>query len=112
EEGTSSLQANTALCVAPDACAPGTMELVPATASTPALCEVCEPGQWCAGADAQPQACDDATWDDDGDPATPCVPKTTCAAGSFVKDAGSPLADRTCTSCEPGSFSPTTNAPT
>ena len=71
----------------------------------------CVPGAFCAGgADLLP--CDAGSWDDDSDPATPCVPRTDCMPGQFVRDDGDAETDRTCTNCPDGTSSAQPNATT
>jgi len=55
-------------------------------------------------------ACAAGTYDDDGDPFTPCVAWTQCAAGQHVASAGTATTNRTCVACETATFSTTTNA--
>lgn len=49
-------------------------------------------------------------WDDDADPATACVDKTVCSAGSSVTSPGSATTDRSCALCAGGAYSPTENS--
>ncbi|MCA9579996.1 MAG: hypothetical protein KC668_31425, partial [Myxococcales bacterium] len=80
--------------------------------TAPPVCTDCSAGEYCAGGAAAAVACDDGdgTWDDDSDPATVCVARTTCAAGSYVATEGDATNDRTCTACATGSYSATENA--
>jgi hypothetical protein len=108
--GQYSSSINAGMCVDVGQCAPGTVETVPATQSSPAQCADCSPGSYCAGGQATEVACDASSWDDDQDPATPCISKTTCAPGQYVAGAGSTTTDRSCTACASGKFSATQNA--
>lgn len=103
---------NVGACVALGECAPGSVRTTAADAGVdgPTSCEPCEPGQYCAGATAQATQCDDGSWDDDGDPATPCSPMTTCVEGEYVAAAGDALTDRQCDACVDGEFSAARNA--
>ncbi len=96
---------NSGSCVAVGECPPGTVVRTPATETTPAECDDCEPGQYCAGGQADGVDCGDGDWDDDEDPATPCIAQTACLAGEHIESAGGPLADRTCAACADGTFS-------
>ena len=55
--------------------------------------------------------CPDGTWDDDGDPGTACIAWTDCVPGEYVSMDGTPVTDRECTTCPPGTDSTETNAP-
>ena len=54
--------------------------------------------------------CGSGTWDNDGNPATACVPWTDCLAGQYVVSDGTATTDRTCAACGSGTFSTTINA--
>lgn len=108
--GQYSASLNAGTCVDADECPPGTVETAPATQTAPAECDDCASGTYCAGGQADEVACNSNSWDDDQDPATPCVPKTTCAAGQFVQSAGNATTDRSCSPCAAGRFSTTQNA--
>lgn len=102
---------NAGACVAVGECAPGSVRVSAADAGDgPAECEDCDPGQYCAGADAQAETCAAGTWDDDSNPATPCSAMTPCALGEYVADAGDALSDRQCEVCAEGEFSDVVNA--
>lgn len=109
---TSSDGLNLGACVAEGECAPGSVRVTPLEddGSEPASCEPCEPGDYCAGAKAEAVHCAEDTWDDDGDPATPCSPKTPCAQGEHIDTAGDALTDRQCAPCADGEFSTAINA--
>jgi hypothetical protein len=108
--GTYSDSLNAGACVELGQCAPGSVEVVPGTDTTPAECEDCNSGEFCAGGQTAAVACADDDWDDDGDPATPCVAKTTCAPGQYVTAAGDVVTDRSCAACADGAFSDSSNA--
>lgn len=76
------------VCNAPP-CAPGF------SADLSACCAACSPGDYCAGDDAPATQCDAGTWDDDHNPATPCVPHTECVDGA-VTQVGTPTQDAHC----------------
>lgn len=73
-------------------------------------CERCSAGSYCSGKTAAELPCASDTWDDDGDPGTPCVVKTTCAQGQFVDEDGGATVDRTCLFCDAETFAPESNA--
>lgn len=108
--GTYTSGVNESVCLGPSECPAGTIEMAPGTSATAPTCGSCSPGEHCAGGKALPMSCGGDTWDDDGDPATPCVAKTVCAAGTWVTRPGSALTDRICTLCSGGTFSVTENA--
>ena len=58
----------------------------------------------------EPKPCAEGTWDHDEDPDTQCETWTTCEAGAYVEEDGSPTADRQCAACEDGTFSDGENA--
>lgn len=109
-DGQYSASINAGSCVEANACAPGTVEVAPATDSAPAECEPCSPGTFCAGGGAPEVACSSGTWDDDTDPATPCVNKTDCAPGQHVQSNGNATTNRSCSACASNHYSTTTNA--
>jgi hypothetical protein len=85
------------MCLSPNACQAGSVEVTPATEDTPAVCKNCQAGTHCAGGSAPAIDCGDGTWDDDHNPATPCVEWTVCTwAGGGEAKAGTATADRTC----------------
>ncbi len=108
--GQYSQSINAGACVAADQCAPGTVEVTPATGTAPAECDACSAGSYCAGGHTTQVACAAGSWDNDLDPATPCVAKTDCAAGHYVASEGTTTTNRTCGACATGKFSATTNA--
>jgi alpha-tubulin suppressor-like RCC1 family protein len=101
---------NQTSCQPQGTCAAGTVQTAPGTATSPAICAACEPGTYCAGDTTPAAACGPSTWDNDGNPATPCVEKTPCAPGTFVSSEGTTTADRLCAPCEAGQYSTATNA--
>ena len=103
---------NLGSCAAVSECPAGTVQSAAATETSPLECEVCARGTYCAGGQAEPVSCPVGTWDDDGDPATPCVSKTVCVAGQSLLSEGSTSSDRSCTPCSDGTFSTTMNAVT
>ncbi|MBK6849020.1 MAG: hypothetical protein IPG96_16290 [Proteobacteria bacterium] len=92
------------------ACAAGTEQTAPGTATTPPTCSPCSAGSYCAGSTTPPSPCAAGTWDHDGSAATACVAKTTCNAGQYVGSEGTPTADRSCSACPNGTFSAQANA--
>lgn len=102
---------NAGSCAAPGQCAAGTLETAPATQSSDATCEPCAAGNYCAGGQAQAVACGPESWDDDADPATPCVAKRACAAGQYVVSDGDSTTNRSCSPCAADQYSTTMNAP-
>ncbi|NLN63707.1 MAG: hypothetical protein GX146_12635, partial [Myxococcales bacterium] len=52
-----------------------------------------------------PPLCAKGTWDDDGNPATPCIAWTTCEAGEYIHTKGSDTVDQACARCPEGTFS-------
>lgn len=101
---------NQAMCVGVDACPPGTVQAAPATPSSAAVCSACTVGQYCAGDTTPAVPCSGGTWDHDADPATTCVARTSCAAGTYVSNEGNATHDRVCTPCSSGAYSSATNA--
>jgi Gylcosyl hydrolase family 115 C-terminal domain/TNFR/NGFR cysteine-rich region len=87
----------------PSSCPPGTTRDANA-------CVACATGTFCAGAETAPEACAAETWDHDADPASVCVPKSSCSAGEWVLSPGDRRSDRECATCEEGFFSQEANA--
>jgi len=108
EPGTFSTGNNQSRCQPSGSCKAGTQ---PAAGSGPAsvACTPCAAGEYCPGGAARAAACAGDTWDNDGDPATICVPFTECQPGEYVSSPGSATADRSCTSCPTGFYSTTIN---
>lgn len=91
---TTSTINETACSAVAGTCAPGTV------LDANGQCQDCVPGEYCAGGGAAAAICSAGTFDKDGNPATPCVDKTTCHAPTeYVVDPGSPVTDRTCGYC-------------
>ncbi len=103
--GTYSSGVDRSACLPEDVCPAGTVR-------RGGGCEPCPAGQHCAGGDAPGVECTEGSWDDDGDPATACVPQTSCSPGFLVAGDGSATEDRSCASCAGGSYSATMNAGT
>lgn len=111
-QGTYTSGPNQSTCVDIGSCAPGTIQTAAGTDTAPPTCMACSAGEYCAGGTAPAAACNagDGTWDHDSDPATTCVARTTCVAGTAVSGEGNATADRTCAACTTGTFSDATNA--
>ena len=103
--GTYSSGVDRSACLPEDVCPAGTVR-------RGGGCEPCPAGQHCAGGDAPGVECTEGSWDDDGNPATACVPQTSCSPGFLVAGDGSATEDRSCASCAGGSYSATMNAGT
>ncbi|HPB95347.1 MAG TPA: hypothetical protein PKW66_05510, partial [Polyangiaceae bacterium] len=73
-------------------------------------CQPCVAGQYCAGGEAAPVDCGSGIYDDDLDPATPCIEWSDCEPGQMETGSPSAIADRQCQICETGSFNTETNA--
>lgn len=73
-------------------------------------CEPCSPGNYCSGKTDAEVPCESDSWDDDGNPATPCIVRTSCAPGQFVSEEGSAVVDRGCSFCAEETFSVESNA--
>lgn len=102
-EGETTTTANAGECTGASDCAAGTL-------ATDGGCVACSAGNYCSGKSDAPAPCETPTWDDDSDPATPCVVRTVCAPGQFVVDDGSALTDRSCDFCAEATFSSEDNA--
>ncbi len=109
--GTYTSGPNQSVCVPREGCAPGSVQTAPGTSTMPPTCARCAAGAYCPGGDLPSTACDADSWDDDADPATACVARTECVAGTHVAHAGSEVGDRSCAPCAAGTFSATSNAP-
>lgn len=110
-EDTYSIGLNSGACVAVGDCPPGTVVQMAATETTPAECNECSPGEYCAGGDAAAVECGYGDWDDDEDPATPCIAQTMCAAGEYIATPGDAVTDRSCAACPDGTFSEEPQSP-
>lgn len=62
------------------------------------------------GDELDPEPCPTGTWDHDSDPDTDCEAWTQCDPGERVDEAGTPSSDRTCASCEDGTYSDQENS--
>lgn len=101
--GETTTSPNAGECTGASDCAAGTYK-------SDDECVTCEPGNYCSGKTDSEVPCESGTWDNDNDPATPCVVKTSCAAGQFVGAEGSTVLDRTCDFCAAETFSIESNA--
>ena len=133
--GTWDHDANPAtLCAAQTACVAGEFVTAPGTSTTDRGCapcpasaysnapnsERCTPRLMCEdGTTAQNtptsstcNVCDGGTWDDDGDPETPCVAHRVCNPGQYVSVAGAAVIQQQCQACPVGTFSTTSNTGT
>jgi hypothetical protein len=108
-EGETSTVVNSGACTAEGECSAGTVRL-PLDASPDVECRACAPGAYCAGGDNPELECDEDSWDNDENPATPCIAKTVCVEGQYVVDAGSATRDRVCAACGDGRYSTSNNA--
>jgi hypothetical protein len=105
--GTESRSPNQGECIPSGTCAAGTV-LRPG--GKPSDCDPCAPGEHCPGAGLPKEPCTPGRWDHDSDPSTPCVEATRCETGQRVLAAPTALSDRSCTACESGTFSASSNA--
>lgn len=101
-DGEISTVVNSGSCTAEGQCEAGTVQTAPATSESPPSCMACEPGTYCAGADAPAVPCGVDVYDEDDNPATLCIEKTTCLEGQYVSAAGDAVTDRTCAACTSG----------
>ena len=100
EPGTFSTLDNQDTCSPWTLCEPGTHVSVPGTTTTDATCEACESGSYCEGGNAPVLDCAVLEgFDHDTDPATPCMPWTTCQNNEYVSVETTPHEDRRCTPC-------------
>ena len=97
------------VCKAAAVCPPGKHIYLPATPQTDVVCSACLAGTFSANAEAA--GCTSCPIDryqpEPG--ATACIPKSTCAPGTYVFSDGSHLTDRVCRACPAGTFSATEN---
>jgi hypothetical protein len=108
--GSSTSLPNQSACLSAKACPAGTVQTAAGTDTSAPVCKACVPGQFCSGGMAAAVACDGDSWDNDGNPATACVPVTQCPAGTYVAQAGTSTTDRICSPCLYGTFSTGFNA--
>lgn len=92
--GTFAADSNQIACQPYHVCTPGTMQLTPGSASSDVVCVSCSSGNYCPGGTAQAEPCASGTWDDDRNPATPCVAKSSCT--SLVLRENDAVTDRIC----------------
>lgn len=104
-DGETTTTVNSGACAGESDCEAGTFERGDE-------CVACSAGNYCSGKTDAEVPCDGNTWDDDGDPATLCVVKTSCAAGQFVIEDGTSVVDRSCDFCDEETFSSESNAAT
>jgi hypothetical protein len=109
-DGSYTSQENQSICLLSGDCPAGTAESSPGTATSKPDCAPCTEGEFCPGGSAPAKACADQTWDNDGDPATACVPWSVCPAGTYIAIPGSAVWDRVCGSCIDGTFSSAANS--
>jgi hypothetical protein len=107
-DGTTTSGSNEAGCLSPNVCSAGSVANEQPDAAN--ACEPCIAGSYCAGGRAEPQSCEDGTWDHDMNPATPCIRRTQCLAGQYVAAEGDAGNDRRCAACSGGSASVEANA--
>jgi hypothetical protein len=101
---------NQSACLDQGTCSAGSVQTAPGTSTSPVSCATCSVGEYCAGGSDPVVLC--ATgWDHDADPSTPCAPRTACVAGERVIEEGDATTDRSCETCEAGTFTTATNAP-
>lgn len=100
---------NQSVCLTAAQCPAGTVETTALSATAPRACIPCSSGEYCAGGSAAAVACPASTWDDDADPATLCVARSTCAAGTYATQPGAPTRDRSCSPCPSGTMTATEN---
>jgi hypothetical protein len=98
--------------VSPDASDAGTDTDAAVDAATDSGTDASDGGSD-ADADAGPTpvTCGASEWDHDSNPFTACVPWTDCAPGTHVVADGTSSTDRTCTACESGTFTSSSNQP-
>jgi hypothetical protein len=109
-DGTVSTSRNQVTCLPLDACPAGTREAAPASPNAEPECVACTPGHYCAGGKAPEMACAPETWDEDLNPASPCVSWSRCVPGQSVYGEGTSVTDRSCAGCVSGTFSVGDNA--
>jgi hypothetical protein len=86
-------------CLPQGSCTAGSVQVTAGTATSATVCMSCVAGEYCAGGTSPELVCPVGTWDQDSDPATMCVAKTVCPAGTLLASEGSPTTDRSCTAC-------------
>ena len=108
-EDTYTSEANQSQCLVQGSCEPGTVQTEPGSDTVPPACEDCDVGTYCLGGTAPMEACTSGTWDDDSDPATPCVGWTDCEAGTYATNTPSATVDRACDDCADGTYTDQAN---
>lgn len=108
-DGETSAVLNSGACTVAGQCGAGFVQSPAAGGGGGPECAACSPGTYCAGGETPVVACGSDVWDDDANPATPCVLKTTCLAGNYVAEPGTSTSDRECRDCAEG-FTDVSNA--
>lgn len=106
--GTYSVSVNVSACNEIGTCAAGTYQVLPVPSDAPP-CNDCVAGQYCAGGTTPAADCAAGTWDEDENPATPCIAWTSCLAGNYVSTAGSKTSDQVCSPCASGTYTTQAN---
>ncbi|WP_249755606.1 InlB B-repeat-containing protein [Microvenator marinus] len=102
---------NAASCTAWTICAAGTHETSAASATQDRVCTACAAGTYCPGGTDPQVTCTAGTWDHDASASTACQPWQDCQAGSAAQD-GTSTTNRTCTTCQAGTYASQMNAST
>jgi hypothetical protein len=108
--GTFTSQPNQSTCQPQQACPAGKVQTAAGTLSSPPTCEACPVGTHCPGGELPQVSCGGTTWDDDANPATPCISRSDCGPGTFLALESTATSDRLCSPCAADSFSTGTNA--
>lgn len=82
-------------CVGGRSCQPGSVLLSGASLTSDTLCRTCAVGNYCAGGGSREEACNGTDYDDDRNPATPCVFDDRCENRSCGVNEG-----RSCGVCD------------
>ena len=104
--GTYSTMPNSSGCAPVGTCAAGSAQVGPPSMTAPLQCAPCAVGTFCAGGAATAVPCAGGTWDDDANPASMCVPWTSCAPGTSVTMLGTATTNVVCTACAVGTYCP------
>lgn len=107
-DGETSSVENSGACAGEGECTAGTVRVTDGGVDGGA-CTSCPAGSYCAGGAEGEVQCAAGTWDDDSNPATPCVEQRTCVAGEYVLDAGDATRDRQCDVCDGENFTTENN---
>lgn len=102
-EGETTVTENAGECTGTSDCPAGTYK----SAND---CLACSAGSYCSGKSEQEEVCGAGTWDNDGDPSTPCIAATDCITGQFIEEDATTTTDRSCSFCPTGFFGTETNA--